>query len=414
MLNIIRFKSLLIIFTETITPYMDEKINVLYLARWYPNKYDPMWGLFIERHARSVSALCKVSVVYVHQVDKGQKEKFITDVSHEQNLDLVRIYFKKTGINISGISQIINGIRYFRANIKGIRILRKAKGKPNIIHVNILTRAGIVALFYKKFQSIPYVITEHWTRYLPSMNNFNGSLRKLFTRIVVKNASAVTPVTYNLQQAMEKHGLVNNNYVVIPNVVDVDMFHPLENKPKNKKTQIINISCIDDNQKNILGILKVIGRLSISRQDFEFRFIGEGIHSEQMIKMAEKLNLNNSFVFFEGLKENEAVVSILNRADFMVMFSRYENLPVVILESYACGVPVISTDVGGIKEHLNDELGILIESEDEDALLEKINQIIDNHSQYNQKKIREYAVNHFSNSVIGKQIYQVYMDVLNK
>ena len=70
------------------------KINALYLARWYPNKYDPMWGLFIERHARSVSALCKVSVVYVHQVDKGQKEKFITDVSHEQNLDLVRIYFK--------------------------------------------------------------------------------------------------------------------------------------------------------------------------------------------------------------------------------------------------------------------------------------------------------------------------------
>jgi len=45
------------------------------------------------------------------------------------------------------------------------------------------------------------------------------------------------------------------------------------------------------------------------------------------------------------------VASILQSTDLLLMFSNYENLPCVILEAFACGVPVISTDVGGIKEY---------------------------------------------------------------
>ena len=99
---------------------------------------------------------------------------------------------------------------------------------------------------------------------------------------------------------------------------------------------------------------------------------------------------------------------MMKAADFMIMFSRDENLPVVILESYACGVPVISTDVGGIREHMNDDLGILLDSEDEESLYLILDNMLDNYRNYSAKKIREYAVNHFSNEVIGKQLFDVY------
>ncbi|MCK5338543.1 MAG: glycosyltransferase, partial [Bacteroidales bacterium] len=86
-------------------------------------------------------------------------------------------------------------------------------------------------------------------------------------------------------------------------------------------------------------------------------------------------------------------------------------LPVVILESYACGVPVISTDVGGIREHMNADLGILLDSEDENAFYNILDNMLDNYRNYSAEKIREYAVSHFSNEVIGKQLSEVYKAV---
>ncbi|RLD81092.1 MAG: hypothetical protein DRJ15_05305 [Bacteroidetes bacterium] len=93
------------------------------------------------------------------------------------------------------------------------------------------------------------------------------------------------------------------------------------------------------------------------------------------------------------------------------MFSRYENLPVVILESYACGVPVISTDVGGIREHMNKDLGILLDSEDEESFFQTLDKMLDNYRSYDAQKIRNYAVDHFSNEVIGRQLFDVYSAV---
>jgi glycosyltransferase involved in cell wall biosynthesis len=90
------------------------------------------------------------------------------------------------------------------------------------------------------------------------------------------------------------------------------------------------------------------------------------------------------------------------------MFSRFENLPVVILESYACGVPVLSTDVGGIKEHLNGDLGILIRSEDEEELFLKLIEMLDRYGSFDKNKIRDYAERHFSREVIGRQLAETY------
>ena len=98
----------------------------------------------------------------------------------------------------------------------------------------------------------------------------------------------------------------------------------------------------------------------------------------------------------------------MKNADLMIMFSNYENLPVVILESYACGVPVISTDVGGIREHLNENLGRLVNPGDEVAFFKAIDHALDNLDEYDKSKLRDYAEKHFSNEVIGVQLYEVY------
>lgn len=388
-----------------------DRLHILYLPKWYPHKYDPMPGLFIERHGISALPHCDISVLYVHADEQQGKPTYLFDYSEQDTLNTIRIYYKRARTGFKPLDVLINTIRFLRSHSKGLKEIKRKYGTYNLIHVHVLTRHGVIALIEKIRKGVPYVITEHWTRYLPATNTFNGFFRKWMTRIVARHASAIMPVTANLRDAMIDCGLKNNNYIVIPNVVDTQMFSPDPNKQHGDKARIVHVSCFEDKQKNIRGITRVIRRLAEKRQDFTVDMIGDGIHYNELVAYAEENAIKDSFATYHGLKENEALAAMMKAADFMLMFSRYENLPVVILESYACGVPVLSTDVGGIREHMNDGLGILIESEDEESLYQAMDKFLDNYKNYEPAKIRAYAVEHFSNEVIGKQLYDVYTPV---
>ncbi len=389
-------------------------MKVLYLPRWYPNRYDPMPGLFIERHARSVAGLVDVAVLYVHQDDKIPKGTFEVNQTEDRELFQVKIHYSASRCFIPLLRPVINILKYVHYHRKGLKMILAGFGKPDLIHVNVLTRLGVLAMMYKWMTGTPYVITEHWTRYLPHMDNFKGTARKIAAKMVVRRAAAVMPVTDNLRKAMEKHGLVNDNYRIIPNVVDMNMFRLKSFKSQKEIKTFIHVSCFEDRQKNISGILRTLKRLSEQRNDWQCLMIGEGIHLDKLKEYSNSLGLDEKLVIFAGLKENDELAGMMADADFQVLFSRFENLPVVILESYACGVPVLSTDVGGINEHLDNKLGILIPSENEDQLYEKLNYLLDHYKDFDKEHIRNYAINNFSREVIGKQLFEVYSEVMIK
>ena len=58
----------------------EKKIKVLNLVRWYPNRTDPMPGLFIQRHIEASSIYCSPGVVYTHQIERDWKLKKNYDV----------------------------------------------------------------------------------------------------------------------------------------------------------------------------------------------------------------------------------------------------------------------------------------------------------------------------------------------
>jgi glycosyltransferase involved in cell wall biosynthesis len=387
------------------------RMKILYLPRWYPNRKDPMPGLFIRRHALSVKPYVDVSVLYVHLNFDRDAEKYEIVQAGFEGLNEISIYTRAANTGLDMLDTLLNLIRFFVAHAKGLRLLKQQSFIPDLIHVNVLTRCGFIAWLYKLRYGVPYVITEHWTRYLPGMATYSGRLRQWISRLVVRNASAVLPVTLNLQKAMESHGLTNPNYNVIPNVVDVNLFKPGKSVSDLNSKMILHVSCFDDNQKNISGILRVLKKLSAKRQDWRCTMVGDGIHYQKLVKLAEELRLKDRLVYFTGLRENEELAELMQQACFQVMFSRYENLPVVIPESFACGVPFLSTDVGGIAEHIHGYLGKLIASEDEDALLTAIEYMLDHSASFDKQRIRQYALDHFSQEVIGKQLWDVYFKV---
>lgn len=386
---------------------MNPKPKILFLARWYPDRYDPMMGLFIQRHAGVVAGFADVAVLYLRAVpDKNIGYQIEQKI--ENKVVTTRVYYGTRSILPPFVSKPFAGFLFMIAFIKGYRFTLETWHKPDIIHVNVLTRLGLFALWLRWFQGTRYVITEHWSRYLEITGTYNGFFRKLFTRLVVRNAEAVSTVSENLAKAMQSHGLKNNHYMILPNVVDTEDYTIPVARSGGDKTRFIHISCFEDRSKNISGLLRVIGNLAKLRNDFECIMVGEGIDLEKMKLLARELGLDESIVRYTGLLENQELVDAYQSAGFMVMFSNFENMPVVISESLSCGLPVVATAVGGIPEYINPQNGKLIVARDEAALFDAVNFMLDHVSDFDRNKIRENAVAIFGKQAVVTKFHEFY------
>ncbi len=381
--------------------------KVLFLARWYPDRYDPMTGLFIKRHAEVAAGFAEVAVLYLRAAIEKPQGYHI-----EQKVDngvVTNIVYYGTKCSLPPVAaKLLSGFLFIKAFIKGYRFVLETFGKPDLIHVNVLTRLGVFALWLRFLYGIKYVVTEHWSRYLPVTGTYSGFFRKIITKNVVRNAEAVSTVSKNLASAMQYHSLYNMHYMVLPNVVDTEGFVPVFGKQGNEKKRFIHISCFEDRSKNISGLLSVISKLAALRDDFECVMVGEGMDMENMKAFSIQLGLKEPQVVFTGLLENENLVSAYQSADFMVMFSNYENMPVVISESFSCGLPVVATAVGGIPEYVDTQNGKLVAAGDETALLDAINFMLDHYCDFDPKKIRNDAVATFGKQAVAKKLRELY------
>ena len=420
----------------------EERKHIIFLARWYPHRYDPMFGLFIQRHAEAAALFNDITVIYCQQVNETtslqvykstsqqvnkttsqqvesqsrdasttpmnnkqdivaasmryNKKRFEIIRTLENNVDTIRIYYKKPK------NKILSLLRFYRANMIGLKL---CKSPVDLIHVHILTRLGVIAWIQKLLHKTPYIITEHWSRYLPG-NDFGGFMRKLATKIVVRNAKLVTTVTDNLAKAMQKHGLKNDNYIVLPNVVNLDMFH-ISEKKNNTPCKIIHVSCFEDKSKNISGLLESLKIVEQKGIDFQCTLIGEGMDFDLMKVKANELQLINK-VSFTGLLEGQKLADELASGDFLVMSSNYENMPVVILEALASGLPVVSTNVGGIKEMIDETKGILVEPRNKEALAEAIIKMIETHNDYDPDCLRKSVIERYGYESVGRFLDSIY------
>ena len=394
-------------------PDSHPRLRILNLCKWYPNRYDPMPGLFIQRHAEAAALYADVCVVYTHLViGQRLKQTFEIDFEEKNGVRAAKVYYQAPRKKIPFWSQMVKNWRFLKANKLGIKAVSESAGNFDLVHVHVLTRLGIIALYFKWRYGIPFVITEHWTRYLNLTQRFTGFSRKITTKIVVKQAAVVTTVSDDLKKAMQLHGLKNKDYRVIYNVVDPIFFDiPLPVKDETIK-EFVHVSCFTDEQKNISGLLRVVHALSEQRSDFHFTFVGEGVDFLKMQEYAMLLKISNANFTFTGLLEGKPLVETMANADALVLFSNYENMPVVINESFVLGVPVFSTDVGGISEMINNSNGCLVKARDEQGLVLVIHDFLDGRLSFDPDKIRQDASSRFSKEAVGNDIMEIYRNAL--
>ncbi len=378
-------------------------MNILHLLSWFPRPDDPTLGNFCVRMIDALPEDCHSVILSVCD-GKDMTQSFeVKEIPGEHHTH-VQIYIRPPKVNA------IRKLKMLRMYQYGLNYIKKHFFEPDLIHLHVTYPLGQVALLWKKLFGYKYVLTEHWTIYQPQNKDvLVGKLKKKIVKIA-NNAELIMPVSLNLQRCMEGHG-VKNRFKVIYNLVNTDVFRLGEAQTKNKK-HILHISTLRDEAKNFSGILRTIERLRQQRNDFELHVIHD-YDAPEFKAFVKEHNLSDC-VIFHGKKTSAEVAQAYQDTDFFVLFSNFENLPCVIVEAFASGVPVLSTAVGGIAEIVNNERGILIPQGDEDALLKGMNAMLDHFNEYDRKAIRDYAIETFAAQNIGRQIFEEYNKVLGK
>lgn len=386
-------------------------MHILHIPRWYPHPADPMLGLFVKNHAGSLTSKCRNSVLYIHFVEK-QAEPLIFDTHLQNGIFCCTVYVSKSSKSWGVLSKAFLPFLYFKAFRRGLKRIHQEQGVPDLTHVHVLSRPALPALWLKFFKKVPFVISEHWSRYFPQHNNYRGSLRKLFTRFALKKASALICVSESLRTAMQQQGLTHPAVYLVSNVVDVSLFKPAVKKNSPAKLKLIHISCFEDKSKNITGLLKALKIVKEKGFQFSCDLIGDGVDKPEMEKLAGKLGLfDDETVNFHGMLLPKEMVKKLQYADFLIQTSHYETFSTVVVESLACAVPVISTPVGIFPELYSPEIGIMIQSADAGTIADSIESAIQHKGTFDENLMREIAVSRFSTESVGKSLFEIYEKV---
>ncbi|MDA9312525.1 glycosyltransferase family 4 protein [Vicingaceae bacterium] len=389
---------------------IDRELNVLFLPKWYPSKFEEFDGNFIENHAIALSKKCHLGVIFVHS-DDSVSQFFTVDKSQLNGFPEYRVYYKRPQFGFSLLNQVVSFFRYRRSQKIGYRAYLNDIGKPDLCHVHINGKSALLANFLKTAENIPFLITEHWSGYTFESGAFKGYFRKKFYQFTAKQSSGITCVSNYLKEAIKRHD-IKANYSIVPNVVNTELFQPKWNKANNP-IRIVHISNLTKSPKNIDLIGAALNEAGAQRTDFELDIIGTGPDENLMLEILNKGSMKDRFTFHREIVL-EKVASILQHADFLVLYSQFETQSVVMIEAFASGVPVVISAVGGIPEYMNEERGILLEPNSAEALKKGILTMLDQYNQYDQQKLRNYALANFAEERIQDQFLHLYYKTLKE
>lgn len=382
--------------------------KILWLCSWYPSKADPFNGDFIQRHARAAAAFNDIYVIYVAGDNSGKTSKKEKEIRKSDGLTEHIVFFPVSSSFLGKIRAYFNYLFVFK---QAIRRYIVEIGKPDLVHVQVPIKAGLLALWLKKRYKVPFVITEHYGIYNEETGKDSylnrSKIFKNYTRRIFQQASVFVSVSKFLAEGVNRIVGKTNN-IILPNTVDTNIFFYA---PKKKTDfRFIHVSNMVP-LKNAEGILRAFKAYTETGGTATLQMVGN--LNDTLPGYAASLGLASDKVCFKGIVSYQQVASEMQESDCLILFSNIENSPCVIGEALCCGLPVIATNVGGIPELVNSENGILVNAGNEDDLLSAMKAMFANANKYDRKKIAEDATAKFSYSVIGKELDDIYNEILN-
>jgi N-acetyl-alpha-D-glucosaminyl L-malate synthase BshA len=249
--------------------------------------------------------------------------------------------------------------------------------KLDLLHVHYAMPHATSAYLAKKIigDRIRFITTLHGTD-ITLVGNHQSFYR--ITRFSIEQSDGVTCVSNYLKETTQKIFKTNKEIEVIYNFVDTEKYKRTSKNRENMEfvdsddKVIIHISNFRP-VKKIENIVKVFQKVSKEVKS-KLLLVGDGPDICKIRNLVSKFDLSSS-VFFLGVQEN--IIPLLNISDVYMLPSKSEGFGLSALEALSCEVPVIGTNVGGLKEVIeNGKSGYLFDPGDIDSMSEAVVKIL--------------------------------------
>lgn len=387
-----------------------QKMKVLWLTSWYPNRLSPLSGDFLKRHAEAVSLYAEVHVIHVIRDAEGivTKDVWVEETGNGNLKETIVYYgnrFSKWGVYDKLLSE-----RKYRKLFKQQAVKSIAAKKPALVHVHIGMKAGVIALWLKTKQNIPYIVSEQWTGILKEASDSFDD-KPLYWRLtwkkIVQQADGLTAVSAYLAEAIKnRFGVADCR--VIPNVVDTSIFYHIPEQ-KREQQNFIHISTLVD-FKNPFLILEAFGLVAKEYPGVKLTVVGP--FREDIVRWIRENNCEKNISLISEMPQLQ-LVEYIRRSAALVLFSKYETFGCVLIEATACGIPVIASDIPVIRETIHEGAnGMFAAKDDSAALAETLKKYIAGNIVFDAEQLALETKRKYSYDVIGKQFYDLYQAVL--
>ncbi len=233
----------------------------------------------------------------------------------------------------------------------------------------------------------------------------------------IEESNGVTAVSRFLKEKTLTNFNIQKDIEVIYNFIDVEKFKPQESEafrkhiaPNSEKVLVhtSNFRVV----KRVTDAVRILAKVK-KEIPTKLVLIGDGPDRSECERLSRELDLQKDVLF---LGKQDGLSEILNASDLFLMPSQSESFGLSALEAMACGIPVVSSSVGGLPElNIHNETGYIAEIGDIDRMAKYTIELLTNEKRYKtfSKNARERAVKNFDMKLILPKYVEYYEKILN-
>lgn len=371
-------------------------MHILIIARGIPTPRDAQWGSFEFDQAKALKAMGhKVTMVAVDTRFRyfwrplGITPRLLDGI---QTYNL--FYCPSAIIGVLGRKAVDRWMCWQWEQL--VRIVQQENEPVDVIYAHYLFNAYYGVRCFSALKA-PIVAMEHWSALNQEPMAPQVQQMAQFTYPKLAHLFAVSEP---LQKRIQAHFGVTAT--VLHNMVGDEFgYTPV---PAHKPFTFITVGSLlpVKNQALLIDALA-----ALSEQDWQLIIVGEGRERESLQTQITRLGLTDK-VHLVGLKNKKEIVELLQHAQVFVLPSLSENFSVAVLEALACGLPVIASITGGIRECIDSQNGLLFEVNDLEGLTNALKHMMHHYADYDRKAISENCKARFSSEVIAKHLTKIF------
>lgn len=371
-------------------------MTILFLSHLFPNPGDPILGNFVFDLARFVNRRVQVIAVapvpYFPFMTRFEKYRNYKNIIGSRRIDGLEIKHPRFFM-LPRYWKWLDGPFYL---LGCASTLYSEIKKCDVVVAHWTFPDAFAGLFFSKLLRKKIILVVHGNE---SIHYFDPpSFRKMLVNYTIRRMDHIIPVSQDLQKKLiSSCGIPVDRMTVITNGVDFDLFPAQEvqvarhslNLPSTAKI----ILCVArlSKEKALLNLLQAFKALCYNNSaSLRLYCLGEGPEREKLESYIEKNSLDGK-VFLPGNVSHDRIHLWMSASDIFVLPSLWEGTPVVIGEAFACGLPVVASEVGGIPDlFVDDRLGILVAPNSVPLLVDAMHLALE--AKWDRKYIRQHGL----------------------